>query len=122
VKLGRITAGRPIEGRLAAERRQHRVRLLGLDHLLEHFRRERLDIGPVSRTRIGHDRGRVGVDQHDPVAILPQRLAGLGAGIVELAGLADDDRAGANEQDRVEVVAAGHWSAGRQDPDKTSQG
>ena len=41
------------------------------------------------------------VDQDDPVALLAQRLAGLGAGVVELAGLADDDRAGADDQDAV---------------------
>ncbi len=41
---------------------------------------------------IGHDGGRVGVDQDDLIAQLSQGLAGLGAGIVEFAGLADDDR------------------------------
>jgi hypothetical protein len=62
--------------------------------------RDRLDIGRVGKLRIGHDRRRVGVDQDDPVALLLQRLAGLGAGIIELARLADDDRAGADDQDR----------------------
>ena len=47
---------------------------------------------------IGHDRGRVRVDQHDLVALFAQGLAGLRAGVVELAGLPDDDRAGADEQ------------------------
>jgi len=37
-------------------------------------------------------------DQDHAVAFLPQRLAGLRAGIVELAGLPDDDRAGADER------------------------
>ena len=32
----------------------------------------------------------------------------LGAGVVELAGLADDDRAGADDQDAGDVGAAGH--------------
>ena len=41
----------------------------------------------------------IGVDQDDVVAFLAQGLAGLGAGIIELAGLADDDGAGADEQD-----------------------
>ena len=64
-----------------------------LDDLGDDLRRDRLDIGGVGQIRIGHDRGRIGIDQHDPVALVLQRLAGLGAGIVELAGLADDDRA-----------------------------
>ena len=37
-----------------------------------------------------------------------RRLARLGAGVVELAGLADDDRAGADDQDLLEVVASRH--------------
>ena len=32
----------------------------------------------------------------------------LGAGIVELARLSDDDRAGADDQDRFDIGAAGH--------------
>ena len=48
------------------------------------------------------------VDQHDLVALLAQGLARLGAGVVELAGLADDDRAGADEQDLLEVGTLRH--------------
>jgi hypothetical protein len=46
--------------------------------------------------------------QNDAVTFLAQRLAGLGAGIVELAGLADDDGAGADDQDGLQVGAFGH--------------
>ena len=75
-----------------------------------HFARERLDVGAVGDFRIGHDRGRVGVHQHDLVAVGAQRLAGLRAGIVEFAGLADDDRAGADDQDFLDVGALWHVS------------
>src|SRR5690606_20262278 len=44
----------------------------------------------------------------DPVALGLQRLAGLNAGIVELTRLADDDRAGADDQDGLDVCALGH--------------
>src|SRR5690606_14284830 len=50
----------------------------------------------------------VGVDQHHAVTLVAQGLAGLGAGIVELAGLADDDRAGADDENGFEVSALGH--------------
>jgi hypothetical protein len=63
-----------------------------LDDLRHDLGRDRLDIGGVGELGIGHDRRRVRVDQHDPVALGAQRLAGLRPGIVELAGLADDDR------------------------------
>ena len=48
------------------------------------------------------------VDQHHLVALLAKGLAGLGAGVVELAGLTDDDRPGTDEQDFVDVVASWH--------------
>jgi hypothetical protein len=81
-----------------------------LDDLGDHLRRDRLDIGRVGQIRIGHDRRRIGIDQDDPIALGLQRLAGLRAGIIELAGLADDDRAGADDQDRFDVGAFGHPS------------
>src|SRR6266567_2009447 len=83
--------------------------LLG-DDLGHHFRRYRLDIGGVGQFRIGHDRGRIGVDQDDAKTLFLQRLAGLGAGIVELARLADDDGAGPDDQDRLDVGASWHVS------------
>ena len=45
----------------------------------------------VGHHRVGHDRRGVGIDEHDLVAARPQRLAGLRAGIVEFARLADND-------------------------------
>jgi hypothetical protein len=46
--------------------------------------------------------------EDDPVALLPQGLARLGAGIIELARLADDDGTGADDQDGMDVGALGH--------------
>ena len=50
------------------------------------------------------------VDEDDAVALLLQRLARLRARVVELAGLPDDDRAGADDQDALDVGAARHVS------------
>ena len=108
---------RRVERRLSAHRRQQRVRPLLLDDLGHHLRRDRLDVGCIRQLRIGHDRGRIGIDEDDPVALGLQRLAGLGAGIVELARLADHDGAGADDEDRGDVGAFRHagrvfyWSA-----------
>src|SRR5262249_23494030 len=51
---------------------------------------------------------RVRVDQDDLVALLAEGLAGLGAGVVEFAGLADDDGAGADQEDFLQVGALRH--------------
>src|SRR5436190_10502306 len=73
--------------------------MLALDHFLEELGRQWLDVDAVSHTLVGHDRGRVGVDQHRLVAFFAQGAAGLGAGVVELGRLANHDRAGADDHD-----------------------
>ena len=101
-------AERAVERRLAAHGGQQRVGALLLDDLGDHFGGDRLHVGGVGQVRIGHDRRRVGVDQDDPVALFLERLAGLGAGIVELAGLPDDDRPRTDDEDRFDVGAFWH--------------
>jgi hypothetical protein len=104
-----------IQRGLAAHRRQQReaagngVTLLG-DDLGDDLRGDRLDIGAVRHIRIGHDRGGIGIDQDDAIALGAQGLAGLGAGIIEFARLADDDRAGADDEDRRNVCPLRHGS------------
>ena len=93
---------------LAAQGRQHGVGLLDGEDLLDELGGDRLDVGAVGHLGVGHDRGRVGVDQHDLVALLAEGLARLGPRVVELAGLADHDRAGADDQDLVDVSTLGH--------------
>ena len=100
-----------VEGGLAAHRRQQRVRPLLLDDARDRPPVDRLDVDRVRHVRVGHDRRRIRVDEDDAVALLAQRLAGLGAGIIEFAGLADDDRAGADDQDALDVGALAHQRA-----------
>src|SRR5258708_13677871 len=61
----------------------------------------RSDVDGVRHLRVGHDGRGVGIDENDAIALFAQRLAGLGAGIVELARLADDDRSRSDDQDAV---------------------
>jgi hypothetical protein len=95
---------------LTAECRQQRIGPLFGDNLFDHLPRQRLDVSRIGCGRIGHDRGRIAVDQHDLITLFTQRLTSLGAGIVKLAGLADHNRAAANDQDLLNVVAS--WHAG----------
>ena len=97
-----------VEGRLPAHGRQQGVGTLLLDDLGDDLGRDRLHIGGVGEIGIGHDRRRVRIDQDDPVALFAQRLAGLGAGIIELGGLADDDRPRPDDEDRGDIVPFGH--------------
>ena len=97
-----------VERGLAAQGGQHRVGALLGDDLVQDLGGDRLDVGGVGELRVGHDRRGVGVDQGDPDALGPQHPAGLGAGVVELAALADHDRPGADDQDGLQVVRARH--------------
>ena len=99
---------REIQAGLAADGGEQRVGPLAADDLFEVGQRERFDVGLVGEIRVGHDGGRIGIDQDDFEAVGAQGLGGLGAGVIELAGLADDDGAGADDQDAVEVVASRH--------------
>ena len=99
---------RHVERGLPAHRGQQRVGPLLRDDLFHPLGRHRLDVGPVGDLRIGHDRRRIRVHQDDPVTLLLERAHRLGARVVELGALADDDRPGADQEDRGEVSALGH--------------
>ncbi len=99
---------RTVERRLPAHGGQQRIGLFLFDDLGHRLPLHRLDVGGIGHGRVGHDGGRVGVHQDDPVALLLQGLAGLGAGVVELAGLTDHDGAGADDENTLDVGSFGH--------------
>ena len=109
---GARRARRPqVEAGLPAEGGQKRVGALLLDDLARtNSGVMRLDVGAVGESRVGHDGGRVAVDQHHSVAVGLQHLAGLRARVVELARLADDDGSGPDDEDGLDVVALRHGS------------
>ena len=96
---------------LAAEGGEERVRLLAGDDLGERRMVERLEIRRICPLGVGHDRRRVRVREHDPVALGTQRAARLDARVVELAALADANRPGADDQDAAKVGALRHTAA-----------
>ncbi len=85
--------------RLTTHRGQEGVWLLPLHDPRHPFARERLDVGAIGEPRVRHDRGGVRVHENDPIPLLLERSDGLRPRIVELAGLTDHDRAGAQDQD-----------------------
>jgi hypothetical protein len=96
-----------VEARLAAQGGEQGVGALPLDDLAHRLRGDGLDVGAVRHLRVRHDGGRIGVDEHHLVALFPQGLAGLGAGVVEFAGLGNDDGAGADDEDFLMSVRLG---------------
>jgi hypothetical protein len=106
-RQGAVQRGLAAHGRQEREAAGDDVAFL-LDDLGDDFRRDRLDIGGIGQFRIGHDRRRIGIDQHDAKTLFLQRLDRLGARIIEFAGLPDHDGTGADDQDGGDVGSFGH--------------
>ena len=99
---------RAVEAGLAAHRGQQGVGTFLLDDPRDDLPVHRLDVGRIGESGVGHDGGRVGVHQHHPETLLCERLARLRAGVVELAGLPDDDWSRPDDQDRFDVATLRH--------------
>ena len=102
-----------VERRLAAQAGQDAVRLLALEDALDALDGERLEVDDVGDARVGHDRGRVAVEQDRAHALVAQRAARLCAGVVELGRLADDHRATADDQHATRASGGSSRSAAR---------
>ncbi len=97
-----------VEPGLAAQGGQQGVWPLQGDDLLHGLGGDGLDVGAVGRFRVGHDGGRVAVDQDDLVTLFPQGFACLGSRVVKFAGLADDDRSRTDDQNLLKVFPFRH--------------
>ncbi len=86
-----------VEGGLAAEGRDQGVRPFLLEDCDDGLFGQRLDIGAVGETGVGHHGRRVRVDEDDPTALLAQGTHSLDPGVIELAGLTDSDWTGAED-------------------------
>ncbi len=99
---------RAIQGRLAAHGGQQCIRPFFLDDFRYGAPLDRLDVSGIGHHRVGHDRGRIGIDQHHTIALFEQGLAGLGAGVIKLTGLANDDRTRTENQNTVDITSFRH--------------
>ncbi len=100
-----------VQSGLASQSGQHSIRPFRSDHLAQGVRCDRFDIDPVRGFRIGHDGGRIGVDEDHLESLFLQGFAGLGAGIVEFAGLADNNGTGPDDQDFFDIITLWHGSS-----------
>lgn len=82
--------------------------LLLSQDLFNVFRFNWLYVCVVGKLGVGHNCCRVGVHQGYAEAFFAENSAGLCTGIVELAGLTDDDWAGTDNQNVVNICALRH--------------
>ena len=99
---------REVQRGLPPERRQDGIRTLDGQDPLGRLDGDRLDVGAVGPLRVRHDGRGVRVEEDGPVAVLAERLQCLHSGVVELAGLPDDDGTRAEQEDGLQVLSARH--------------
>src|SRR5690606_17113073 len=92
-----------VKRRLATHSGQDRIGALLGDDVAHRLPGDGLDVGGVRHGRVGHYGCRVGVHENDPVALFPQSLTRLRPGIVELTRLADNNGAGPNDKDGLNI-------------------
>ena len=90
---------RRVQGRLSAHGRKKRAGPLRFEDFGDDFRGDRFNVGRVRHARVGHDRSRVRIEQHDSVALFLESLARLNARVIEFARLADHDRTCSDDHD-----------------------
>ena len=72
------------------------------------FQCQRLHIDLISNGRICHNGGGIGVAEDHFIAFFFQRQTGLGAGIVKLCRLTDDNGAGTDDQYFMDIRSLRH--------------
>src|SRR5690554_498870 len=92
-----------VQCRLAAHGWQYGIRSFFFYNFGNGLPGNRLDVGGIRHHRVGHNGGRVRVNQDDAVAFLTQGFTGLGSGVVKFARLPDYNRACAQNQDAFNI-------------------
>ena len=109
---GRVQAGLATEcgkqHELAVSADFFQLRQFADDNFLHCLGRDRLNVGAIGKFRVGHDRGGVGIHQHHAVAFFLKRLASLRSRIIKLTRLPNNNRASADNQNRMNVVSSRH--------------
>ena len=84
------------------------IRPFFLDDLCNHFRCNGFDVSRVRQIRVGHDGGRIGIDEDDAITFGFEGLAGLGAGIIKLARLTYDNRSSPDDENGFYICTFWH--------------
>ena len=102
---------RKIQPCLSAHGRQHRLRPFLGNHLFKKLHGQRFDIRRVRELRVCHDGRRVGIDERHLITFFAQGFDRLSSGIIEFAGLTDNDRPGPDDQNFFDIRSFRHLNS-----------
>ena len=88
-----------VEGRLTAHGGEDCVDGMLVQNVFQRIHRQRHEVNMIRRHRIGHDGGRVGIDQDNFDAFFAKGAGGLGSRIIKFTGLSDDNGSATDYQD-----------------------
>ena len=93
---------------LTSHGRQNRIGFFFGDDFLNCLPSDRLNVSHIRRFGVGHDGGRIAVDQNDFIALFAQRLAGLNTRVIKFTSLPNHDGASTNDQNTLKVESFRH--------------
>ena len=96
---------------MAAHAGDEGVGAFAFDDFFDDFRRQGLDVDLIRHFPVGHNRGRIGIDEDHFHPFFTKGFAGLGAGVVEFRRLTDDDGAAADDEYFLNIFITGHNSS-----------
>ena len=97
-----------VQANLTAKCCQQGIRMLTFDNFFNEFNADRFNIYTVSHMHISHNGCRVTVNQYNLQAFFLQSTASLGACIVKLCCLTDNNRAGADNENLFNIFKFRH--------------
>ena len=100
-----------VQAHLAAQGGQQGIRAFLGNNAFQKFHIQGFYINPVGNVYVGHNGGRVAVDQHHFQPFFFQGPASLGPCIVKLCSLADNDRTGTDYHDFLDIFFFWHINA-----------
>ena len=93
---------------LSTQSRKQGIGFFLFNNLGHAFHGQRFDISRVGKFGIGHDGGRIAIDQRYSVTFFTQSFAGLSPAVVKLASLSNYYGPRSDDQDVFNIVSSRH--------------
>ena len=97
-----------IQRGLTTHGRQYGIHIFDRADFLNRPGGQGLEVNCIGHHGVGHDGGRIGVNEYHTVPFLFKRFASLSTRVIKLTGLTNNNRTGTDDEYGVNIVSAGH--------------